>query len=381
MPSVLIMSSDAISIKIQARLLGALLAKNGFNVGLYTASSSMDAGRYSAFMNPQYIVYFYDPFLYPVIPTYLNSRHVIFYWTADGIPYSPIQKARLKSMCNMGTNIVNSMLSKANMEAIGCNISDVIHNAIDWMSLHNAVNAKPTYTFGVNALYNYGGNKWYMDRKGYPALIGMLYRLYSKGLKFTAWINTNDEMLTFIGSKFNVRNLIAHKVDYNAIVTVWQNTYDSGRFFSINSEPTYDKPVKITMSGSIKDISEFYGSIHYYLMNSYVEGFGVPSIEALASGRFVIANDIPTWHELVNTYDLHDCTRLIPIHAHKEYIWGIGDNKLQMDFNIPDFNEWMNVLEGAVYHNIKWNPGECSDKVRPLDYTFTYSKFLKYITV
>ena len=379
MPSVVIISSDAISIKTQARLLGALLIKNGFNVALYTIINSMEANRYFELMNPQYVVYFYDPFIHPIVPTHLNSSHVIFYWTADGIPYSPIQKLRIKSMCDMGINIANTTFSKANMEAVGCNVSDVIHNAIDWMNLQKAVNTKPKYTFGVNALYNYGANKWYMDRKGYPALVGMLNRMYSKGLRFTAWINSNDEFLTFVGGRFGVRNIITHKVDDNVIVTVWQNTYDSSKLFAINSEPTNDKPIKVTMAGSIKDISEFYGSIHYYLMNSYAEGFGVPPVEALASGRFVIANDIPTLHELVNAYNLGNCVRLIPIHAHKEYIWGIGDNKLLMDFSIPDFYEWMNVLEDAVNYGIKYDPVECSNSVRNLDYTITYMNFLKYI--
>ena len=381
MPKALIITAEATSINIQARLLASLLVKHGFSVSIYRQSEVAEANRYSALMMPNYIIYFYDPSLYPIIPSSLRYDHIIFYWTVDGVPASPTQRSRVKSMCNMGINITNSEYSKANLEAIGCHVLDIIHNGIDWFNLSKHINDQVKYTFGVNAWYNYGGNLWYMDRKGYPALIGILHKLWARGLRFTAWIHSSHELLDFIGSRFNVTKLLSHVKSIYGILTISQQNYDSGCFFAINKEPDEKRPIKYTNVGSLMDIGEFYGSIRYYLMNSYVEGFGVPPIEALASGRFIIANDIPTWRELRQKYGLDSCSISIPIHATKQYMWGVGDNKLLMTFNIPDFYTWLNVLEDAVTRGINYDPVKCSELAKQLDYNNTYSQFLKYINI
>jgi len=91
-------------------------------------------------------------------------------------------------------------------------------------------------------------------------------------------------------------------------------------------------PVKITFAGGAKDIGEYYDG-EYYISNSYVEGFGLTPLEALAVGRYAIVNDLPTWREHLPS----DCVSRVPIHAVKDYVWGFSINKLLMRFHIPDF--------------------------------------------
>jgi hypothetical protein len=180
MGNVVIVTATAVSIFNQGKLLGRLLSANGIqnivnmNIDMVGVLSYVTRNKVSN------VFYFYDPFVWPYNTFGLPRRNVVNYWTADGVPVNPLQRSYVRDMCNSGINIANDEFSKANMEAIGCRIDEVIHHTIDWSQLHKHVNDNIRYTFGVNSLYNYGNTKWWMDRKGFPALIAMLHRLYVK---------------------------------------------------------------------------------------------------------------------------------------------------------------------------------------------------------
>jgi len=261
------------------------------------------------------------------------------------------------------------------MEAVGCHIDEVIHHAIDWNQLHEHINDDIRYTFGVNSLYNYGSVKWWMDRKGFPALTAVLYKLYRKGVRFNAWVNSTSDFLTYVASKYGVKIEDGRVFNIGNVGFIKPLRVVNSRFIGTNDRSV----IKYTQTGTLDDIGEFYGAVRYYLANSYTEGFGLGPVEALAAGRFSVMNALPPWVELTRVYGLYDCVKLIPIHAHKHYIWGVQWNLLDMDFHIPDFNVWLDVLEDLATNGVKYDPVKCGELVKPLDYNNTYSKFLKYI--
>jgi hypothetical protein len=373
--NVAIVTSTAVSIFGQGKLLSRLLSANGIQNIVNMNIDMVSVLSYATRNKVSNVFYFYDPFVLPHSTFGLPRRNVVNYWTADGISVHPLQRSYVRDMCNSGINIANDEFSKANMEAIGCHIDEIIHHAIDWSQLHKHINDNIRYTFGVNSLYNHGGVKWWMDRKGFPALIAILHKLYRKGVRFNAWVNSTSDFLTYVASKYGVEIKDGKIYEIGGVGFIKPLRVVNSRFIGTNDRSV----IKYTQTGTLDDIGEFYGAVRYYLANSYAEGFGLGPIEALATGRFSVMNALPPWVELTRVYGLYDCVKLIPIHAHKHHIWGVQWNLLDMDFHIPDFNIWLNVLEDLATNGVKYDPVKCSELVKPLDYNNTYSKFLKYI--
>jgi len=375
MGNVVIVTSTAVSIFNQGKLFSRLLSANGIQNTVNMNIDMVSVMSYITRNGVSNIFYFYDPFVLPYNTFNLPRRNVVNYWTADGVPANPLQRSYVRDMCNSGINVANDEFSKANMETVGCRIDEIIHHAIDWNQLRKHINDNIRYTFGVNSLYNYGGVKWWMDRKGFPALTALLYKLYRRGVKFNAWVNSTSDFLTYVASKYGVEVKDGKIYEIGDVGFIKPLKVVNSRFIGTNDRSV----IRYTQTGTLDDIGEFYGAVRYYLANSYAEGFGLGPVEALAAGRFSVMNALPPWVELTRVYGLYDCVKLIPIHAHKHHIWGVQWNLLDMDFHIPDFNVWLNVLEDLAVNGVKYDPVKCSELVKPLDYSITYSKFLKYI--
>ncbi len=140
MGNVAIVTSTAVSIFGQGKLLSRLLGANGIQNIVNMNIDMVSVLSYVTHNKVSNVFYFYDPFVLPHSTFGLPKRNVVNYWTADGVPANPLQRSYVRSMCNSGINVANDEFSKANMEAIGCHIDEVIHNAIDWNQLRKHIN-------------------------------------------------------------------------------------------------------------------------------------------------------------------------------------------------------------------------------------------------
>jgi hypothetical protein len=50
-----------------------------------------------------------------------------------------------------------------------------------------------------------------------------------------------------------------------------------------------------------------------------------------------------------------------------------------MRFHIPDFYVWRDVLIKAISGDIKYDPSNCSESVRHLDYRVVYRRFAEMV--
>lgn len=378
MVSALILTSDAVSINVQGRYIASVLMSNGVDAHVFRISERAMADRYVALNSVDYIINVIDPFIFNYYvgkPPMTGVKDVITYMTADGVPYTDLQRQYIRNLCKSTYVIANSQFSKSNLEAIDCHVNEVIPNGIDWVSLSRHVNDLVRYDFSSVNAYNPGlneyGNNWMMDRKGNPALLGILHRLWSEGVKFTMWLHTTGDVFNLFQKA--VRKYVIDTAPGRVIgalitiIPVKQETY-----FLTTNDVDNKHPVRVTFFGSLKDVGVVFGSSRYALSNSYVEGFGLMPFEANASGRFAIINDLPVWRE----YLPNDCVFRVPIHATKPYVWGLGWNKLLMTFHIPDFNTWVEAIMRALEGDIRYDPRTCSESVRGFDYRITYRWFV-----
>ena len=378
----LILTSPATSLKQQARYIAQVLIDSGWNVYVVDYNNAYLAYRFITLYNPKLAINVIDPFVLPYITKGVNgfSGEAITYYTADGIPHTDLAKQYVRQVCKSTYVIANSAYSKANLEVIDCHVNEVVPNGIDWVGLGRYFNSMPKYDLSSVGWYNYGpnerGDNWWGDRKGHPALVALLYRLWKLGYRYTAHLHTSPELLTKAFRSFT--NQVS-KVFYesaigaNVSISILRTDVDY-HFFAVNREPDSEHPVKVTFAGSVKNIGEYYDGA-YYVSNSYVEGFGLTPFEALAIGRYAIVNDLPTWRE----YLPGDCVSRVPIHATKDYVWGFGINKLLMRFHIPDFHVWWDLLIRAVNREIKYDPAVCRESVKDFDYRITYDWFRRKV--
>jgi len=376
----LILTSPATSIKQQARYIGQVLIGSGWNVYVVDYNNAYLAYKYISLYDPKLAINMMEPFVLPHIVRGVNgfSGESITYYTADGVPYTDLARQHVRQVCRSTYVIANSAYSKANLEVIDCHVNEVVPNGIDWVGLGRFFNSVPKYDLASVGYYNPGlneyGSNWWGDRKGHPALVGLLYRLWRMGHKYTAHLHTGPDLLTRAYRAFTnqVNRVVSEPVlGFNVSISVVRTDVDY-HFFAVDREPDEKHPVKITFAGGAKDVGEYYDG-EYYITNSYVEGFGLTPFEALAVGRYAIVNDLPTWREYLPS----DCVSRVPIHAVKDYVWGFGINKLLLRFHIPDFYAWEDLLVRAVNHEIKYDPALCRESVREYDYRLTYEWFRK----
>jgi len=385
MSNVLIFTSPAHSIKMQGRYIASVLTVNGHNAHVYDYTESTVAMRYVNLHSPRYIINVMDPFqVFTFTKSMIGSRgvEVITYYTADGVPYTDSVRNFVRGVCRDTYVIANSQFSRANLESIDCHISEVIPNGIDYYGLSKYVNQRSIYTFTSSGFYNPGinehGSNWMHDRKGYPALLGLLYRLWREGFRFTMWLNSSPDVVTRIFRALTgyaqVTTIEGLMRGVGVVINVMSSN-EPREFITINGFPTPQRPIRLTYAGSVKDVGEFYASGAYYISNSYIEGFGLTPFEALASGRYVIVNDLPTFREFLP----NECSFKVPIHAVKDYVWGCCINKMLMRYHIPDFSVWRDVLIKAISGVVKYDPRTCSESVRHLDYRNVYGRFVEMI--
>ncbi len=376
----LILTSPATSIKQQARYVAQVLIDAGWNVYVVDYTNAYLAYRYITLYNPKLAINIMDPLVLPYITKGVNgfSGEAITYYTADGIPYTDLAKQYVRQICKNTYVIANSAYSKANLEVIDCHVNEVVPNGIDWVGLGRFFSSAPKYDLVSVGYYNPGCNEqctnWWGDRKGYPALVGLLHRLWKRGHRYTAHIHTCPSLLTKAFRAFTkqVSKVFSEPVLGTHVRISVVRTDTDYYFFAVNREPDEEHPVKITFAGSANDVGEYYDGA-YYITNSYVEGFGLTPFEALAVGRYAIVNDLPTFREYLPS----TCVTRVPIHATKDYVWGFGINKLLMRFHIPDFYTWEELLIRAINHEIRYDPAICRESVRDFDYRITYEWFRK----
>jgi len=369
----LILTSPATSIKQQARYVAEVLIDSGWNVYVIDYNNAYLAYRYITLYEPKLAINIMDPFVLPHIVRGVNgfSGEVITYYTADGVPYTDLAKQHVRQVCKNTYVIANSAYSKANLEAIDCHVNEVVPNGIDWVGLGRFFGSVPKYDLVSVGYFNPGlnehANNWWGDRKGHPALIGLLYRLWVLGHKYTAHFHTSPDLLTRVFRALTKQVSASLTGTGGLTLTISALSYD---FFAVNREPDSEHPIKVTYVGSERNVGSYYDG-NYYVTNSYVEGFGLTPFEALAVGRYAVVNDLPVWREYLPS----GCVSRVPIHATKEYVWGMGVNKLLMRYHIPDFYAWEELLIRAINHEIKYDPALCRESVRDFDYRLTYGWF------
>jgi len=105
-----------------------------------------------------------------------------------------------------------------------------------------------------------------------------------------------------------------HKQVLDAMDILWQNHHEThlliigkvgwqadellGRIYS---HPQLGKKLFIFHELNDGDLAYAYGHAHALVAASYVEGFGLPVVEALSQGLAVIASDIPVFREIAGT--------------------------------------------------------------------------------
>jgi hypothetical protein len=371
----LILTSPATSIKQQARYIAQVLIDAGWNVYVVDYNNAYLAYRFITLYDPKLAINTMDPFILPHIVKGTNgfSGESIMYYTADGIPHTDLAKQHVRQICKNTYVIANSSYSKANLEVIDCHVNEIVPNGIDWVGLSKYFGSSPRYDLVSVGYYNPGlnerGDNWWGDRKGHPALVGLLYRLWRLGYRYTAHLHTSPELLTRVFRALTKQVSASLSGVDGLRLMISSVDYD---FFAVNREPDEKHPVKVTYVGGERDVGGYYDG-GYYVTNSYVEGFGLTPFEALAVGRYAIVNDLPTWREYLPS----GCVSRVPIHATKDYVWGLGVNKLLMRFHIPDFYTWEDLLIKAINHEIKYDPALCRESVREYDYRITYEWFKK----
>ena len=369
----LILTSPATSIKQQGRYVAQVLIDSGWNVYVIDYNNAYLAHRYVTLYDPKLAINIMDPLVVPHIVKGTNgfSGESITYYTADGVPHTDLNKQHVRQICKSTYVIANSNYSRANLEVVDCHVNEVVPNGIDWVYLGRYFNSPPRYDLVSVGYYNPGlnerGDNWWGDRKGHPALIGLLYRLWRLGFRYTAHLHTSPELITRVFKTLPRQVSVSLGGLGGLSLTINTVVYD---FFAVNREPDEKHPIKVTYVGVERDVGPYYDG-EYYVTNSYVEGFGLTPFEALAVGRYAIVNDLPTWREYLPS----DCVSRVPIHATKDYVWGMGVNKLFMQYHIPDFYVWWDLLIKAVNHEIKYDPVTCRESVRDFDYRITYGWF------
>ena len=180
----LILTSPATSIKQQSKYIAQILIDAGWDVYVVDYNNAYLAYRYISLYDPKLAINMIDPLVLPYIAKGVNgfSGESITYYTADGIPHIDLARQHVRQICRSTYVIANSTYSKANLEVIDCHVNEVVPNGIDWVGLGRFFGSVPKYDLVSVGYYNPGCNEqcsnWWGDRKGYPALVGLLHRLW-----------------------------------------------------------------------------------------------------------------------------------------------------------------------------------------------------------
>ena len=314
-------TSQAPSIREQARLFNTL------NLPTHVLEPSpVPSFTNSILFKPyDYAVLFIDPFFY-IVPKFKDA---ILYFTVDGIPDSaPVLLANYRNLCRMYHCYANSQYSKANLEAVGIHVEGVVHNAVD--TNVPTPNVAPLYDASMIGFYNFGGVKWYMDRKGLHLATFILAKLANLGFKFHVLVGSDEGYFKYVVPK------IQSLVTYGDVIG--------------------NKPFNVIRIGSLTklDVYRIYKSARFYIMPSLTEGFGLGVLEAMYNGVPALVNSYQTTSELLKDAP-SECIRLVRPHSTKQYRWGLRELGLLMTFVYPDVEDFIDgffyMLDHAKHSN------------------------------
>lgn len=368
--SICIVSTVATSINVQARLFQSALADKlppftsvDFMVIAPVYPTPLEFIK--RLRNCELAVFFLDPF-YQLNPLSI-PQHAFFKFTVDGVQLNNSVNASLRLMCDRHYCFANTEFSKHNLEVNDIKVRGIVYDGIRNIPTPPV---SPVSTFTMLGLYNHGGNP-IMDRKGQniaTALLIKLMRLH----EFTSIVASNVDYLHHVASKYVEvieQEVTKRKLGNNVKVTELIYGFGKPRFNYDGELFSYASPTSL-MNGLIKrgainyvqigglsefDVRMLYSLSDYFLFPSLTEGFGVPPIEALNSGRFVIANSYQTATELLP----QNCVRLIKPHHTLTYDWGNPIAPMRMTYIYPDIDDFINVLTQAITNGISYDKYAC----------------------
>lgn len=222
------------------------------------------------------------------------------------------------------------------------------------------------YTLGTNAQYTPPPGNWILDRKGYPIYIALLYKLWKKGYRYTAWINSNSLFVQNIGMAYGLVRTIRRieRVDIGVVeVIIAEHDYKPVQFLT-NEKPDEQHPVYYTIG--VNNLYEYYTSIKVYIAPSLVEGFGLGPYEANSVGKLAVVNPIENWIRWSTPCFIH-----LEPHSLKWVDWGL----FEMPYVIPGVEDFEEKLIRVIQGEVKYNPQDCIKSVEWM----TYDWIFKYV--
>lgn len=115
---------------------------------------------------------------------------------------------------------------------------------------------------------------------------------------------------------------------------------------------------RVTFIGFIKDMTLFYSKIDIYVQSSHWEGFGLPVIEAMATGCPALGSDVPGLNEVIGT---------------ESYLFPSGNSEV-IAKKIKELSDNSVVYSAAINYSIK-NSKRFSIVETTKKYELIYAKF------
>lgn len=313
-------------------------------------------------------------------------KYAFFKFTVDGIQMNNEINTSLRLICERHECFANTEFSKTNLEVNGVKVWGIVMDGIKNIP---SPPINPVSDFTMLGLYNHGGNP-IMDRKGQNIATALLVKLLHY-YDFSVIVGSNVNYLHHVASKYveliqsKKRKLSNINVSIDEVYYGFGNNlinYDH-RLFSYASvdsliSGSINKPgFNFVLIGGLDEVQirMLYSLSRFFLFPSLTEGFGVPPLEAMNSGRFVIVNSYQTAKELLPS----DCSYFIkPSHV-TEYMWGNKVAPMLMKYVYPDMDDFTDVITKAVMNGINYDPFKCVQESLRYEYKKSYEPLVKKV--
>jgi len=330
-------------------------------------------------------VFFLDPF-YQLNPLSM-PQYSFLKFTADGVQLNNAINASIRLICERHECYANTQYSKHNLEVNDIKVKGLVYDGIRNIPVPPI---NPVSQLTMLGFYNHGGNPM-MDRKGQniaTALLVKLMQIYD----FTTIVGSNVDYLHYVASKYvevieqkTVRKRIGDSAKIEEISYGFGEpkfNYD-GELFSYASPSSLlngfirKGSINYVLIGGLSemDLRILYALSDYFLFPSLTEGFGVPPIEALNTGRFVIANSYQTAKELLPT----NCTKLIKPSHILTYDWGHPIAPMRMQYVYPDMGDFTDAITQAITNGITYDKYQCVKESLKYEYRKSYEPLVKKV--
>ena len=330
-------------------------------------------------------VFFLDPF-YQLNPLSM-PQYSFLKFTSDGVQLNNAINVSIRSICDRHECYANTQYSKHNLEVNDIKVKGLVYDGVRNIPVPPI---NPVSQLTMLGFLNHGGNPM-MDRKGQNIATALLIKLMQTH-DFTTIVGSNVDYLHHVASKYVEiieQKTVRKRIGDNSKIEEISYGFGESKFNYDGELFSYASPSSL-LNGFIKkglinyvligglsemDLRILYALSDYFLFPSLTEGFGVPPIEALNSGRFVIANSYQTANELLPT----NCTRFIKPSHILTYDWGNPIAPMRMQYIYPDMGDFTDAITQAITSGFTYDKYQCVKESLKYEYRKSYEPLVKKV--